>query len=213
MRWSPAAVALAAGGSLTVPPDAPVAAAADAVLCGVGIDSRLLPAGALFVALRAARDGHEWVDAAVAVGAGGVLVDHAWHRSRPRADISVPLVAVADTAAALLALGRAGRDRLAATVVGITGSVGKTSTKDLATAALSSGLRTTASEKSFNNELGVPLTLANAELDVEAAVIEMGARGRGHIARLCGVARPDIGVVTAVAAAHTEAFGDIDGVA
>ena len=128
-------------------------------------------------------------------------------------EMTLPVVAVRDTAEALLALGRAARDRLAATVIGITGSVGKTSTKDLAAAALRAGLRTVASEKSFNNELGVPLTLANAYEDVEAAVIEMGARGSGHISRLCRVARPQIGVVTAVVAAHTEAFGDLDAVA
>jgi UDP-N-acetylmuramoyl-tripeptide--D-alanyl-D-alanine ligase len=120
---------------------------------------------------------------------------------------------VADTSQALLDLGRAGRDRLAARVVGITGSVGKTSTKDLTAAGLRAGLRTAASERSFNNELGVPLTLANAPADSAAAVIEMGARGLGHIRKLCRVARPDVGVVTAVVAAHTEAFGDLEAVA
>jgi UDP-N-acetylmuramoyl-tripeptide--D-alanyl-D-alanine ligase len=183
------------------------------VFSGVGIDSRVLPSGALFVALRAARDGHEWIDAAVNAGAAGLLVDREW---RPAADSlagRVPMVTVDDTAAGLLALGSAARNRLAATVIGITGSVGKTSAKDLAAAALAATRRTTASEKSFNNELGVPLTLANAGEDMEAAVIEMGARGPGHIAQLCRVARPSVGVVTAVALAHTEVFGDLEGVA
>jgi UDP-N-acetylmuramoyl-tripeptide--D-alanyl-D-alanine ligase len=183
---------------------------------GVSIDSRVLAPGALFVAIRADRDGHDWIAAAVAAGAGAVLADEAWARS-DTADASnqptVPLIVVADTGEALLDLGRAARDRLAATVVGITGSVGKTSTKDLTAAGLRAGLRTAASERSFNNELGVPLTLANAPADSAAAVIEMGARGLGHIRKLCRVARPDVGVVTAVVAAHTEAFGDLEAVA
>jgi UDP-N-acetylmuramoyl-tripeptide--D-alanyl-D-alanine ligase len=179
----------------------------------VTIDSRTLSPGELFVAIRAERDGHAWIDAAVEAGAGAVLADVAWARSRGGSGFTAPLVVVSDTRRGLLELGRAARDRLTATVVGITGSVGKTSTKDLAAAALKAGMPTAASEKSFNNELGVPLTLANAAEDSAAAVIEMGARGRGHIAQLCRVARPEIGVVTAVVAAHTEAFGDLDGVA
>jgi UDP-N-acetylmuramoyl-tripeptide--D-alanyl-D-alanine ligase len=183
------------------------------VFSGVTIDSRTLSPGALFVAVRAERDGHAWIDAALAAGAGGVLVDETWFRSRPPGEGAAPLVVVTDTRRALLDLGRAARDRLTATVAGITGSVGKTSTKDLTAAALRAGLATAASERSFNNELGVPLTLANAPETSAAAVIEMGARGPGHIRELCGVARPDIGVVTAVVAAHTEAFGDLGAVA
>jgi UDP-N-acetylmuramoyl-tripeptide--D-alanyl-D-alanine ligase len=183
------------------------------VLTGVGIDTRVLAPGALFVAVRAERDGHRWIDAAVLAGAGALLVDGAWAGSGGRLPDSTPVVVVADTREALLGLGAVARNRLNATVTGITGSVGKTSTKDLAAAALSATKRTAASEKSFNNELGVPLTLANAAEDAEAAVIEMGARGPGHIARLCAVSRPQLGVVTAVAAAHTELFGDLDAVA
>ncbi len=179
----------------------------------VSIDTRQLSPGALFVALRAARDGHAWIETALQDGAGGLLVDRRGYRTAKLATAPVPVITAEDTGAALLALGGAARDRLTATVVGITGSVGKTSTKDLAAAALGAELCTTASEKSFNNELGVPLTLANARPETQAAVIEMGARGPGHVARLCEVARPSIGVVTSVAAAHTEAFGDLDAVA
>ncbi len=196
-----------------MPSGSPIHAETEEVFSSVGIDSRMLPSGALFVALRAARDGHEWIDAAVNGGAAGVLVDREWRPAVDSPAVGVPIVSVDDTAAALLALGSGARNRLSAIVVGVTGSVGKTSTKDLAAAALGAGRRTTASEKSFNNELGVPLTLANAPLDAEAAVIEMGARGPGHIARLCRVAQPRFGVVTAVAPAHTEVFGDLDGVA
>jgi UDP-N-acetylmuramoyl-tripeptide--D-alanyl-D-alanine ligase len=105
------------------------------------------------------------------------------------------------------------RDRLDHHVVGITGTVGKTTTKDLAARALARGHRIHASERSFNNELGVPLTLVNAPDDTEVVVVEMGARGRGHIAELCAIARPTIGVVTTVELVHTELFGDLDGVA
>jgi UDP-N-acetylmuramoyl-tripeptide--D-alanyl-D-alanine ligase len=218
MHWTLAEVAGATDADLEVPhPPHPgavfVGESPAGFLCGVGIDSRVLRPAALFVAVRAARDGHEWIDAAVAAGAGAVLVDQAWAQSPGRSEPTTPLVVVPDTVEALMALGSAARDRLEATVAAITGSVGKTSTKDLAAAALGAAMRTAASEKSFNNELGVPLTLANAPAESEAAVIEMGARGPGHIARLCRIARPQIGVVTAVVAAHTEAFGDLDRVA
>jgi UDP-N-acetylmuramoyl-tripeptide--D-alanyl-D-alanine ligase len=209
MRWSLLEVAAATGGAV----DGPAAPRAVDVLTGVTIDSRTLSPGALFVAIRAERNGHDWIDAAFRAGAGAVLADEAWVRSASRDQSAGPLVVVADTRGGLVDLGRAARDRLTATVVGITGSVGKTSTKDLAAAALGAGMRTAASERSFNNELGVPLVLANAPEDSAAAVIEMGARGRGHIQDLCRIARPDIGVVTAVVAAHTEAFGDLDAVA
>ena len=125
----------------------------------------------------------------------------------------VPTVVVDDTEAAFARLGAHARARLPDRVVGITGSVGKTSTKDLCAAALGTRLRVSASEKSFNNELGVPLTLVNAPADTEVAVIEMGARGPGHIASLCAVARPTIAVVTAVELVHAELMGDLDGIA
>jgi UDP-N-acetylmuramoyl-tripeptide--D-alanyl-D-alanine ligase len=180
-------------------------------LAEVTLDSRTVTPGALFVALRAERDGHDFVAAAAAAGAGGVLVETG--RVEPGELGETAVVEVADTGKALLDLGRAARRQLQAAVVGITGSVGKTSTKDLAAAALARRWKTTASEKSFNNELGVPLTLANAPADTEVAVIEMGARGPGHIALLCDVARPGIAVVTAVAAVHTELFGSVEAIA
>jgi UDP-N-acetylmuramoyl-tripeptide--D-alanyl-D-alanine ligase len=217
MRWTPEQVALATAGVVVAPrsgdlnrpqscrsdPSAPS-------MNGASIDSRRLAPGALFVAIRAERDGHDFVPAAVEAGAGGLLVESGRMGAFPD---EVPTIAVADTGEALLALGRAARERLRGVVVGITGSVGKTSTKDLLAAALSSARRTAASEGSFNNDLGVPLTLANAPDDADVAVVEMGARGPGHILRLCDVARPTLAVVTAVAAAHTEAFGDLDAIA
>jgi UDP-N-acetylmuramoyl-tripeptide--D-alanyl-D-alanine ligase len=205
MHWSLTAVAAATAGQ---PLDGDSGAAG---FSAVATDSRALPAGALFVPVRAERDGHEFIAAAMAAGAGGYLIEagHPFAARRPAG----PAVEVADTGLALLDIGRAARARLTGPVVGITGSVGKTSTKDLAVAALGPRWKVAASEKSFNNELGVPLTLANAPADTEVAVIEMGARGPGHIALLCDIAAPTIGVVTAVAAVHTELFGSIDAVA
>jgi UDP-N-acetylmuramoyl-tripeptide--D-alanyl-D-alanine ligase len=125
----------------------------------------------------------------------------------------VPGIEVADTGDALMALAGWARSRITVPVVGITGSVGKTSTKDLVAAALRSKLRVAANERSFNNEQGLPVTILGASDDTEVLVLEMGMRGIGEIARLCAVARPDVGVVTAVAAAHTERVGGIEGVA
>lgn len=204
MRWTLDDIARAVGGSLHGP--------GSTVVDGMSIDSRALDPGQMFVAIRAGRDGHDFLGAAAAAGAPAALVDRSWVDASA-APAPLPIVSVDDTAAAMLDLGRAARARLAGPVVGITGSVGKTSTKDMAAAALAAGLATVASPRSFNNELGVPLTLVNAPEPGRAVVLEMGARGPGHIALLCSVAAPSIGVVTAVAAAHTEMFGGLDGVA
>ena len=118
-----------------------------------------------------------------------------------------------DTLVALSALGAWARNRLPDRVVGITGSTGKTSTKDLLAAVLGRGHAVAVSRQSFNNELGVPLTLLNASDDTEVTVVEMGARGAGHISHLCELARPTVGVVTNVGLAHTSMFGSIEAVA
>lgn len=193
MRWTRTAIAAAVGGTL-IGPDGPVD--------GVTIDSREVTPGSLFVPLVAARDGHEFIEAARTAGAS------AWFTSRAEAPFAAPgAIVVGDTAEALTALGRAARSALPDRVIGVTGSAGKTSTKDLIAGILRAHAPAAASAKSFNNELGVPLTLANAPDDAWAAVIEMGARGIGHIATLCGVARPTVGVVTNIGTAHLEMFG------
>jgi UDP-N-acetylmuramoyl-tripeptide--D-alanyl-D-alanine ligase len=120
---------------------------------------------------------------------------------------------VTDTARALMELGGWARGRLTARVVGITGSVGKTSTKDLMVGAVGAGLRVAANERSFNNEQGLPVTILGAPDDAEVLVLEMGMRGFGEIRRLCDVGRPSIGVVTAVGRSHTGLVGGIDRVA
>jgi len=200
MRLMAADVAKATNGTLV---------GQNAHLSGVSFDSRSVRPGQLFVPIVAERDGHEFVLAALAAGAGAYLTTG---KTFGRTSITVP-----DTLVALLQLGAWGRNKidaqLANRVVGITGSVGKTSTKDFVAAALGSMLRVTANERSFNNDQGLPVTILNAPDDVQALVLEMGMRGFGEIARLCTVARPNIGVVTKVASAHTERVGDIEGVA
>jgi UDP-N-acetylmuramoyl-tripeptide--D-alanyl-D-alanine ligase len=178
---------------------------------GVAIDSRIIRPGQLFVPIVASRDGHEYIGDAVTAGATAFMTSEAPALGVKPAGVTA--VVVPDTGRALLELGRAARARLTGIVVGITGSVGKTTVKDLAAAAIGTARRVAASERSFNNELGVPITILNAPADTEVAIVEMGARGRGHIRLLCSVSRPTIGVVTAIAIAHTEMFGTIEQVA
>lgn len=202
VRFTIAEIAAATGGAIE-------GDAGEGAVEGVAIDSRGGDvAGRLFVALVAERDGHDFLDAAVAAGAGAVLVDRP-----PPPGLGVAAVRVADTAAALSSLGAAARRRVEGPVIGITGSVGKTTVKDLCVGALGATGVVAASERSFNNELGVPLTLANAPDDADVVVLEMGARATGNIAALSTLARPSIGVVTVVAAVHTETFGTVAGVA
>ena len=197
MRFAARDVAAATGGTVTGP---------DVMIDGATVDSRTVRQDQLFVPVVAERDGHDFVADALRAGAAAYLTQ------RPL-DAGGTAIEVADTLAALADLGRAARDRLPDRVVGITGSVGKTSVKDLCAAALATSARTAASARSFNNELGVPLTLVGAPDDTEATVLELGSRGAGHIARLCAIGRPTVGVVTVVAPVHTETFGSIEGVA
>ena len=196
MRLGATEVADATGGTVSGP---------EVTVDGARIDSRLVRGGELFVALRAERDGHEYVDAAFDAGAAACLVERPAGRGTS--------IVVDDTFVALTRLATKVRGRLPDRVVGITGSVGKTSTKDLLSAALGRCYRVSASAKSFNNELGVPLTVLDTPDGTEAVVIEMGARGRGHIASLCAVGRPLVGVVTTVGLSHSEFFGTIEDVA
>jgi UDP-N-acetylmuramoyl-tripeptide--D-alanyl-D-alanine ligase len=179
----------------------------DAIVDGASIDSRSVGRGQLFVPVVAERDGHAFIPDALAAGAVAYLTSQ-----RP-VEGGGSAIVVDDTVDALQAAGRLARSRLAGPVVGITGSVGKTSVKDLLASVTSQRLATAASHRSFNNELGVPLTLLNAPAGTEVAVVEMGARGMGHIALLCRIAAPTVGVVTRVAAVHTALFGTIDEVA
>lgn len=183
--------------------------AGDWAATGVSIDTRSLAPGDLFVALTAARDGHDFVAEALAKGAAAALVSR-WPRG---VAADAPLLIVPDVLAGLTALGRAGRARFRGRVVGVTGSVGKTGTKEMLRAALGAQGRVHAAEKSFNNHWGVPLTLARMPAECDYAVIEIGMNAPGEIAPLARLARPHVAIVTTVAAAHLAAFRDIDGIA
>jgi len=158
---------------------------------GVQVDSRRIVAGDLFVAVNAA--GAEFAEDAFARGAAAAL-------------------APGDGFAALAALGRAVRDRSEARVVGITGSAGKTSTKDILAAICRPHARTVAAEASFNNEIGVPLTLCRLEPDTEMCVLELSMRGLGQIAELCAYAKPHVGVITTIGPAHVELLGSLEAI-
>jgi UDP-N-acetylmuramoyl-tripeptide--D-alanyl-D-alanine ligase len=178
-----------------------------AVVSGeVVIDSRRVAPGGLFAAVAGERsDGHDFAAAAVAAGATAVLA------SRP---VPVPSVLVADVPAALASLARAVVDALPATrIAGITGSSGKTSTKDLAAQLVERLGPTIAPAGSFNNEFGHPLTVLRADASTRYLVLELSARGIGHIAYLCHVAPPRYGVVLNVGHAHAGEFGGLDQVA
>ena len=196
MRFRASEAAVGIGAELVGP---------DVDIDGASFDSRALTTGQLFVPIVAERDGHDFIAGALERGASAYLTAHE--------PVGGTALRVADTNRALLDLGRWARGRLADQVVGITGSVGKTTTKDLVAAALGSRLRVAANERSFNNDQGLPITILNAPDDTEIAVLEMGMRGFGEIARLCDVGRPTIGLVTVVGEAHTERVGGLEGVA
>ncbi len=176
---------------------------------GVSIDTRTLQPGDLFVALKAARDGHEFVKQALDKGAAAALVSHVPEGVAADA----PLLIADDVQTALESLGRAGRARTKARVVAVTGSVGKTSTKEMLARMLGDQGRTHASVASYNNHWGVPLTLARMPRDTEFAVIEIGMNHPGEIAPLARLARPHIALITTVAAVHLEAFDSVDAIA
>ncbi len=181
---------------------------ADVEIDGATFDSRAVVPGQLFVPLIAERDGHQFIPQAIAAGAVAYLTSVG-----PTPSSGATAILVDDTAAALMDLAAWGRSRLTGHVVGVTGSVGKTTTKDFIHAALTPTFRVTANERSYNNEQGLPVTVLGAPDDTSVLVVEMGMRGFGEITRLCNVATPTMGVVTAVAGAHTERLGGIDGVA
>jgi len=197
--WTSVDAAAATGGRATT----------DWVVEGISIDTRSIAPGDLFVALTAARDGHDFVAQALEKGAGAALVS----RIPDGVAEDAPLLLVDDVQTALEALGRAGRARTAAKVVAVTGSVGKTSTKEMLAAMLAPQGRTHAAVASFNNHWGVPLTLARMPADTEYAVIEIGMNHPGEIAPLALQARPHVAMVTTVAAVHLEAFEDVAGIA
>lgn len=197
--WTATAAAAATGGQSRT----------DWQATGVSIDTRTLQKGDLFVALTDIRDGHDFVAKALENGAAAALVSRIPEGVAPDA----PLLLVPDVLKALEQLAAAARDRTAARVVAVTGSVGKTSTKEMFRKAFSGQARVHAAEASYNNHWGVPLTLARMPEDTEIAIIEIGMNHPGEIAPLSRMARPHIAVITTVAPAHLEAFENLAGIA
>jgi UDP-N-acetylmuramoyl-tripeptide--D-alanyl-D-alanine ligase len=195
--WTSEEIAAATGGI----PSAPFE------VTGVTFDSREVRPGDLFVAMPGTvHDGHKFVDGAFAAGAAGAIV------SEP---VGGPHVLVEDTFAALQALGRASRERSHAIVIGVTGSVGKTSTKEALYAALDRNRpdKVHRSVKSYNNHTGVPLSLARMPRDMKFAVLEMGMNNPGEIRGLTQQVRPHVAIITAIAQAHIENLGSIEAIA
>jgi UDP-N-acetylmuramoyl-tripeptide--D-alanyl-D-alanine ligase len=176
---------------------------------GVSIDSRETAPGDLFIALTDQRDGHDFVAAAFAAGASAAMVS----RVPDNVAKDAPLLIVPDVLEALRDLAKAARARTKAHVVAVTGSAGKTSTKEMLRSVLSRQGQTHAAERSFNNHWGVPLTLARMPADTQFAIIEIGMNHPGEIAPLAKLTRPDVAMITTVAPAHLEAFDDLAGIA
>ncbi len=182
----------------------------------ISIDSRTLQPGDLFVALRGeCFDGHDYIEAAMAAGASGVVVQaKKWETSAARSGREMcPVYQVEDTLEALSALARKVRQSAGAVVFAITGSAGKTSTKDMLKAMVGRVREVVATSGNQNNQVGVPLTLLRLEAGTQAAIVEMGMRGIGQIAELTAVAEPDIGVITNVYPVHLELLHTLDRVA
>ncbi|HET7708340.1 MAG TPA: UDP-N-acetylmuramoyl-tripeptide--D-alanyl-D-alanine ligase [Sphingomicrobium sp.] len=195
--WTSGEIAAATGGMASTPFE----------VRGITFDSREVEPGFLFVAMPGTvHDGHQFVAQAFARGAAGAIVSHA---------VDGPHVLVADTANALEALGRAARERVQARVIGITGSVGKTSTKEALFAALDRCRpgKVHRSVKSYNNHTGVPLSLARMPRDCAFAILEMGMNNAGEIAALTRQVRPHVAVITAIAPAHIENLGSEEAIA
>lgn len=200
--FAPTQLAAWSGGRWTTAPSS--------ALGGFSVDSRTLRAGEVFVALRTEqRDGHDFVAAAAEAGAAAAIV------SRALAEVALPQLVVADPLAAFQAIARGHRRGFRGRVVGISGSAGKTSTKDLLALLLggsTSGV--VATEGNLNNHLGVPLTLTRIDPSVHrVAVVEAGISAPGEMAPLAAMIEPDVAIITLVAAAHTEALGGLEGVA
>ncbi|MBN1614101.1 MAG: UDP-N-acetylmuramoyl-tripeptide--D-alanyl-D-alanine ligase [Deltaproteobacteria bacterium] len=184
---------------------------AQRIFLGVSTDTRTVASGNLFIPLKGERfDGHDFLEAAISAGAGGVLVqaEAAAGLSLERKDVTI--VAVADTLQALGALAHSWRMRFDIPVAAVTGSSGKTTTKEMAAAILGLRKSVLVTKGNLNNQVGLPLTLFGLDEDHEAVVVEMGTNLRGEIERLTRIAYPDVGLVTNVGPAHLEGLFSLD---
>ena len=184
-------------------------------ISSVSTDTRTMRGGELFLALRGARyDAHDFLEQALEKGARALVVSRVDGGLLERArSLRVGVVQVGNTLTALLRLGAAQRRRGHYRVAGITGSSGKTLTKDFLFSIMRRAGSAVAPPGSYNNEVGVPLTLLEADVDTDYLILEMGARGKGHVERLCRYARPEVGVITNIGWAHLRYFGSREGIA
>jgi UDP-N-acetylmuramoyl-tripeptide--D-alanyl-D-alanine ligase len=207
--WTPKTFAAITGGRFLSPPSDP-----DVRLAGLSIDSRGVAPGGVFLAVRGARlDGHDYLGQAAGKAALLIVSDSA---KAMATHLAAPCLLVSDTVVALQQLASAYRDELARAgtkVIGVAGSNGKTTTRNLIHAALSAGLRGTQSPKSFNNHIGVPLTLLAAKAGDDFVVVEVGTNHPGELETLARIVRPDVAVVTSIGHEHMEFFRSLDGVA
>lgn len=187
----------------------------DIVFGDVSNDSRLIDSGALFVALRAERDGHDFIRDAYNKGAVGVIaervIDLEWLPEPARTGFAY--IVVDNSLAALQRLGQYWRSQFDIQAIGVTGSIGKTSTKEMIASVLSQKFVVLKNEKNLNNEIGLPISLLHMDTSHQKAVLEMGMYDVGEIATLCRIARPEIGVVTNVSHSHLERLGSIKRIA
>lgn len=182
----------------------------DIEITGVSINTRTLKKGDLFVPFRGEKvNGHQYVRHAIEAGASAAL----WQRDEPSPPDDLPILIVDDCQKALQEMARAYRDELPVTVIGITGSNGKTSTKDLVASVLKPYFKVQKTQGNFNNELGLPLTILSLEEDTKFAVLEMGMSGYGQIEFLSELARPDYAVITNIGEAHMQDLGSREGIA
>ncbi|HHV80003.1 MAG TPA: UDP-N-acetylmuramoyl-tripeptide--D-alanyl-D-alanine ligase [Firmicutes bacterium] len=181
--------------------------ASNPIVMGVGIDSRLIKPGELFVALQGEHtDGHLHVAEAFARGASAAMVCR-------RVEAEGPLLEVDDCLRGLSDLAKWHRSRVNPMVIGVTGSVGKTTVKEMIASIAATRFRTLKSEGNFNTEIGLPLTLLRLKPATEVAVVEMAMRGLGQIQKLCEIARPSIGVITSIGETHLELLGSVENIA
>lgn len=211
MRLNAKQIALYTGGEFLVEP-----IDGSALLTGITWDSRDVESGWLYVALPGERvDGHQFVESAIRAGAGGVLVSEAPDaKARILArELGVSVIEVPNTFHAIADLAREWRRHLKGKVVGLTGSTGKTTTKNLTRDVCAARFSTVATEANQNNELGVPKTILNAQPETQVVIVEMGMRGSGQISQLCDIARPDWGIVTNCGESHIELLGSREAIA
>ena len=208
-HWSTQRIAGAAGAELLRSTERAAEGPARVV-----VDSRAIEPGDLFVALRGERvDGGEFAAAALRAGAWGVLAAPVWAREAAATGDSGAVLAAEHPVASLGALARAWRRDLSAQVIAVTGSVGKTSTKDLTAALIAPHRRVAASRANFNTEIGLPLELLAAPPATEVVVLELAMRGSGQIAELTAICEPDVGVITNIGPVHLEQLESLEGVA